>query len=247
MNFNVPWPSWRGEKLMGPIDLSKPTVIDYLDCPEAEPLRTNVIDLLKKNNCKNVVDVGCGDAKIVERINFDNYMGFDSAKHLIKRANRKYKNKLNHEFRITDWDGDILVDFEVDCLLFIGTLSYNDDHVENFERLCELYRPRVVIIQEILQEQTYVAESNQLKAMPLDYYQSLPHTQYEFDLPIWCGHRMQLEIFPELSRIYNVYANNIHIDMIQAKNQQEALEKIQAVWGDASNYSTNASYKLVEL
>lgn len=194
-NFeNIPWPNWKGNKFFGEINLSGPSLIDYLDCPEAAPLRDNVISILSKHNCKNVVDVGCGEAKIVERYDFDNYMGFDLEKRLLLRARRRYKDKQNHEFRHCGWDDDASVNFKVDALLFIGILSYNENHIDGFERLCKLYSPRVVIIQEILQDQTYVAETNKLKAMPLDHYMNYPHIYHEFDLPIWCGHRVQLEI-----------------------------------------------------
>jgi trans-aconitate methyltransferase len=194
-NFDkIPWPSFRGQQFMGEIDLSRPSIIDYLDCPEAEPLRINIDDILHRNNCKNIVDVGCGDGKIVERHNFSNYMGFDKERRLIARANRRYK-KPNHEFRLASWDDDVSVEFDVDCLMFIGTLHYNEDHIVKFENLCALYNPRIIIIQEILQDQTYVAETNKLQAMDLTYYKKLPHKYHEFNLPIWCGHRTQFEIF----------------------------------------------------
>lgn len=193
--MDVPWPNWKGEKFMGEIDLSKPSLIDYLDCPEAEPLKTNILDILIRNNCKNVVDVGCGDASLLHKINFDRYMGFDSERRLILRATRRFKTHKNYEFRHCNWNDNVSVDFDVDCLMFIGTLSYNTDHIIGFEKLCKLYNPRIVIIQEILQTQTYVAESNKLVAMPLDYYLQYKHNFYEFDLPVWCGHRAQLEIF----------------------------------------------------
>jgi trans-aconitate methyltransferase len=200
VDFNVPWPNWRGEKFLGEIDLSQPSLIDYLDCIEAEPLKENVVNIIKKNNCKNIVDVGCGDAKILQRLELSNYMGFDKERRLILRAKRRYKEYKNYDFRNTDWDGDISVNFDVDCLMFIGTLSYNKNHIDGFEKLCKLYNPKIVIIQEILQTQTYVAETNKLKAMPLDHYQNYRHNYYEFNLPLWCGHRAQLEIF---------YAKNI--------------------------------------
>lgn len=194
-NIDVPWPNWKGKKFLGEIDLSKPSLIDYLDCPQAEPLKENIVNIINRNNCKNIVDVGCGDAKIIERLNLSNYMGFDKERRLILRARRRYKDFKNHDFRLAGWDDDVSVTFKVDCLMFIGTLSYNQNHIEGFERLCKLYNPRVIIIQEILQSQTYVAETNKLKAMPLDYYLNYKHNYYEFDLPVWCGHRAQLEIF----------------------------------------------------
>jgi trans-aconitate methyltransferase len=194
---NIPWPNWKGQKYLGEIDLSGPSLIDYLDCPEAAPLHQNIVSILKNNDCKNVVDVGCGEARIVERYDFSHYMGFDLEKRLLLRARRRYREKQNHEFRHCGWNDDVSVSFKVDALMFIGTLSYNENHIDGFEKLCQLYRPRIVIIQEILQEQTYVAETNKLKAMPLDYYMSYPHKYHEFDLPVWCGHRAQLEIYYE--------------------------------------------------
>lgn len=195
MIFDVPWPNWKGQKFLGEIDLSTPSLIDYLDCPEAEPLRENIVNIIERNNCKNIVDVGCGDGKFTERLSLDNYMGFDSEHRMIKRAKRRYKHKENFDFRYCTWDDDVSVNFNVDCLMFIGTLSYNENHTQGFEKLCKLYNPKIIIIQEILQEQTYVAETNKLKAMPLEYYLNYNHNYYEFDLPVWCGHRAQLEIF----------------------------------------------------
>lgn len=168
--------------------------MDYLDCPEGQPLRDNIRNIVESNQIRTVVDVGCGNGKIVELLDLDRYMGFDPWRPLIQRARRRYKHMPHCEFRRTDWNGEIEVDFPVDCVMFIGSLSYNTDHVESFERLIELYKPRMAIIQEILPDQTHIVPENNLKTIPLDHYCSYPHIWHEFDLPVWCGHRVQLEI-----------------------------------------------------
>lgn len=199
------WPkNPDGSDYTDKIKLNKTTRLDYLDSPEALPLRTTVADIIKKHDCKTVVDVGCGVGRMYDFIDVEKYMGFDDDWRLINPGKRE---RPGADLRVASWQelNKIKVDFDVDCLLFLGVLSYampeypevyekNGDHITMFEQLVELYNPKIIIIQEILAEQTHVAETNELKVLPLDYYMNLNPEVHELDLPIWCGHRVILEI-----------------------------------------------------
>ena len=190
---NIPWPAWQGHKFVDAIDLSKPSLVDYLDCVEAEPLRQNIIDIVNKHNVKSVLDVGCGDAKLSEKLNVENYYGLEQERHLYLRAFRRYRN---HDNRTILYGNKLEDCLPVDCLMFIGSLSYNKNHQSVFDKFVEQTNPKIIIIQEILPDQTYVVPSNNIEsvAINLSYYQQLNHNEYIFDLPIWCGKRIQLEI-----------------------------------------------------
>jgi|TARA_R110002124_G_C8960236_1_gene514013 hypothetical protein len=205
---DIIWPTKTdGTRYTDKIVLNRPSLLNYLDCESASPLRTTIADIIDKNNCKNIIDVGCGQGHINDLVCIDNYMGFDPDSRSVRHAKKRYAHEDNIEFRNCGWgnDSDIQVEFEVDCLMFVGVLSYaipeypeifktNGWHYDAFNRLCKLYNPKIVIIQEILQEQTHIVDSNELRTLDLHYYKQFKHKYYELDLPIWCGHRAILEI-----------------------------------------------------
>lgn len=212
---DIVWPkNADGTPFVDKIRLDKTSVLDYLDEPPALPLRHKVAEIFNKHNCKTVVDVGCGVGRINDFIDAERYMGFDDDIKLVGKGHRKYrKTDRNIDMREASWRqlDKIKVDFEVDCLMLLGVLSYampefdevyekNGFHKEMFHNLVDLYNPRVIIIQEILQDQTNVADTNELKVLPLDYYMTFDPEYHELDLPIWCGHRAILDINGE-----NVY------------------------------------------
>lgn len=41
---------------------------------------------------------------------------------------------------------------------------------------------------------------------------------------------------------YNVYAGNIHMDMVIAENEQHAIDQVTAKFGIATNYTRDAIY-----
>mgnify|MGYP000013550680 CR=1 FL=1 len=203
----IPWPAYTdGSKFTDKITLDHTTVLDYLDAPAALPLRHTVANIIAAHGCKTVVDVGCGVGRMSSFIDVDSYMGFDDDIRLIRKAVNQYANDKT-SFRVASWKDtdEIQVDYPVDCLLLLGVLSYampeypaiydkNGFHRDVWDSLIKLYKPKLVIVQEILADQTHVAETNELQVLPLDYYKSLPHVYHELDLPIWCGHRAILEI-----------------------------------------------------
>ena len=208
------WPTQpNGAIFLDKIRLDKTTRLDYLDSIEALPLRTTVAEIIKKHNCKTVVDVGCGVGRMYDFIDVEKYMGFDDDWRLINPGKRA---RPAADLRIASWkDLDRLdVEFDVDCLLFLGVLSYampeypevfdkNGLHYNMFHDMVNLYRPKIIIIQEILAEQTLVSASNELQTLPLDYYMNFNPASHELDLPIWCGHRVILEI--DSKNVYEAY------------------------------------------
>jgi len=201
----ITWPkNSDGTLFTNKIRLDKTSILDYLDEPPALPLRHTVANIVKKHNCKTVVDVGCGVGRMSKYLTVDKYMGFDDNLHLIRKGKRQNPNL---DLRPYSWKEleKIKVDFEVDCLLLLGVLSYampefpevyekNGYHIDVFNQLKNLYNPQLIIIQEILKSQTHIVETNELKVLPLEYYRTMNPIEYELDLPIWCGHRIILEI-----------------------------------------------------
>lgn len=199
------WPTAPdGTPFTDKIKLDKTSRLDYLDHPDALPLRTTVRDVVHSANCKNIVDVGCGVGRMYDFLEVENYMGFDDDWRLINPGKRE---RPDADLRVASWRhlDKLEVDFDVDCVLFLGVLSYampdwpevyekNGDHIEMFHNIIDLYKPKKVIIQEILAEQTHVAETNELKVLPLEYYNQFKPKCTVLDLPIFCGHRIIMEI-----------------------------------------------------
>ena len=56
-------------------------------------------DFIKKNNIKNVVELGCGDGANLKLYKFTNYVGYDVSSTIIK-ANKKKFNDKNYQFEL---------------------------------------------------------------------------------------------------------------------------------------------------
>jgi hypothetical protein len=67
-------------------------------------------------------------------------------------------------------------------------------HTELFDKLVSYYKPKNVIIQETLAEQTNIHPDNKHETIDLKYYKSFDHKFYEFDLPMWLGHRAVIDV-----------------------------------------------------
>ena len=44
---------------------------------------------------------------------------------------------------------------------------------------------------------------------------------------------------------YHVYTNHLHIDIVQAYNEEHAIQLIESMYGPATNYNSNDKYKAV--
>ena len=67
-------------------------------------------------------------------------------------------------------------------------------HTDLFDRLVNYYKPKRVIIQETLKEQTHIHEDNSHETIDLSYYKKFDHDWYEFDLDMWLGHRVVMDV-----------------------------------------------------
>jgi hypothetical protein len=125
-----------------------------------------------------------------------NYMGFDTSPIPINQANKDWALQENINYRVGTWDDEkvLKVDFNVDTLIMSGVLIYcqpcheefykeSGHHTELFDKLVSYYKPKNVIIQETLAE-----------TIDLKYYKSFDHKFYEFDLPMWLGHRAVIDV-----------------------------------------------------
>lgn len=59
----------------------------------------HINDFIKKNNIKNVVELGCGDGANLKLYKFTNYVGYDVSSTIIK-ANKKKFNDKNYQFEL---------------------------------------------------------------------------------------------------------------------------------------------------
>lgn len=134
----------------------------YLDSEEAYPLFAKQADIIMSRGYKGIVDVGCRVGRINEILQERgyedyNFMGFDTSPEPIEWAKDRWKSHDNIEYRVANWNDhdSILVDFEVDCVLFSGVLCYlPKTHWELFQTLVvDLYDADGAIVQDLRNDQ----------------------------------------------------------------------------------------------
>lgn len=164
----IPWPRLPTDMPTGTIDVPlkedyKLRSMDYLDTPEARPIFDKQADIIIENNIKGIVDVGCRIGIINEILHERGYtdykyMGFDTSSQPIEYANEYWQDNPSIEYRCTSmYDTDkLVVDFNVDCVIWSGILLYNpDNHMKLFHSLTnDIYGATHAIIQEPCKEQS---------------------------------------------------------------------------------------------
>ena len=85
-----------------------------------------VKNVVNKND--NVLDVGCGTAKIIESLPAVNYYGYDISKKYITYAKKKYNSKQNNFFckKFNSNESNKLPKF--DFILLFGIIHHLEDH-----------------------------------------------------------------------------------------------------------------------
>lgn len=209
------WPEYQGKPVTWKVKMKKEYLVEdmnYLDSMVARPIFNKQADIVVDNKCKGIVDIGCRMGMVNHLIHKRgytgyNYMGFDTSPLPIAKANEDWKDHGNVEYRVGTWDDEqvLKVDFDVDTLIMSGVLIYcqpcheefyaeSGYHTDLFDRLVNYYKPKRVIIQETLQEQTHIHEENSHETIDLSYYKKFDHDWYEFDLDMWLGHRVVMDV-----------------------------------------------------
>ena len=160
--------------------------MSYLDSSEASVLYKKQADIVRSNQCKYLVDVGCRTGEINRYLKNYNYFyyGFDTSEEPISYAQKKYPQ---HRFEVRDWND--LCFTSTDVVIFGSVLIYNKDPISMFERICEFYKAKRAIVHEV--------NTNNTEDLPytnLDYFNQYKNTRYEFNLNIPVGHRTIIDV-----------------------------------------------------
>ena len=215
MTKKILWPEYQGKPVTWKVKMKKEYLVEdmnYLDSMVARPIFNKQADIIIDNNCKGIVDIGCRMGMpnhIIYKKGYRdyNYMGFDTSPLPIAKANEDWKDHSNVEYRVGTWNDEnvLKVDFDVDTLIMSGVLIYcqpcheefyaeSGYHTDLFDKLVNYYKPKRVIIQETLKEQTHIHEDNSHETIDLSYYKKFDHDWYEFDLDMWLGHRVVMDV-----------------------------------------------------
>lgn len=206
----IPWPNFKvkdNEKIVVPlIEDYKFDSMWYLDTPQARPIFEKQADIIIEKQSKGIVDVGCRHGpvnKILHEKNYTNYqyMGFDTSFESIKIAQDTWQEHNNIEYRNTSWNNkeDILVNFDVDMVVFSGVLLYaGDNHLDLFDAIVNLYNSKHAIIQEPYHQQRHWDDRLVLntitKDMGLYMNKYKEYKQHLLDCDIFGGKRLIAEI-----------------------------------------------------
>ena len=160
--------------------------MNYLDSSEASVLYKKQAEIVRSNNCKCLVDVGCRTGEINRYLNNHDYFyyGFDTSKEPIAYAQKKYPQ---HKFEVRDWDDLLFI--STDVVIFSSVLIYSKDPISMFEHICNFYNTKRAIVHEVNNKNT-----EELPYTDLDYFNKYEHTRYDFDLNIPVGHRTILDV-----------------------------------------------------
>lgn len=210
MHKDIPWPTIHNQT---ETEIVVPLIEDYkfedmwyLDTPQAKPIFEKQADIIIEKQSKGIVDVGCRHGpvnKILHERGYTDYqyMGFDTSLEPIKIAQDTWQEHNNIEYRNASWNNkdNILVDFDVDMIIFSGVLLYEkDNHLDLFDTLVNFYKTKNAIIQEPHHNQKYwdnrLVLQTITKDMSLYMNKYNEYKQYIVDCEIFSGKRLIADI-----------------------------------------------------
>lgn len=103
----------------------------------------SLVDLLKEQNPKSVLDLGCGNGQITEYLYqkvHANYMGLDISNRGIEVANTRFSENPKLQFTVGNLN-DLSLENQYDALLFLDTLYYVDSPEKVLKDCLEITRP----------------------------------------------------------------------------------------------------------
>lgn len=171
----------------------------YLNSAEANPMYEQIAAFIKENNCKNILDVGCGYSRTNEFLDDSyNINGLDSDIDCINYCMENHKG--------TYVIGDVTaiekypeLGKRYDAIVLSGILYYfgkgNMPSVEDYvDRLISLYSPKVVIVCEPRPSLVYLSPNF---VELLDRY---AYTAKQFDMNIRMGNRIVYCLYTDRNR-----------------------------------------------
>ncbi len=207
---DIPWPTIHKQT---DTEIIVPLIEDYkfddmwyLDTPQAKPIFEKQADIIIEKQSKGIIDVGCRHGP-VNKILYEKgytdyqYMGFDTSIEPIQIAQDTWQEYSNIEYRHASWNNkdNILVNFNVDMIIFSGVLLYEkDNHLNLFDDIVSLYNTTNAIIQEPYHDQRHWDKRLVLhtitKEMFLYKNKYKEYKEYLLDCEIFSGKRLIVDI-----------------------------------------------------
>ena len=167
---------------------------NYLNSDSAKPLFDIARKIILKNECKSILDIGCGHS-IISSYNDDiSIVGIDIDKNAVAYCNNKYNGTYLEMDAVNNLSLDNLnIDF--DCILLSGILYYFKNNqfsitqTQFVDRLVKDFSPKLIVVTEPQDRKDYNSP---------DYSKFLkkykPTSKTELELDIRMGKRVVYEI-----------------------------------------------------
>lgn len=167
---------------------------NYLLSSDAKPMYDSIRDIALKNNCKSILDVGCGHS-IISSYNDDfDIVGIDIDKKSIDYCKDNYRGEYLELDAVNDLVYETL-NRTFDCIILSGILYYFKNNQFNItqkqfvDNLVRYFSPSVLIVSEPQDRKDYNSPDY---SEFLDSYKF--ESKIEFDLNIRMGKRVVYEI-----------------------------------------------------
>lgn len=139
----------------------------FLDLSWADPNHEAQAKIIKDNNYKSIIDIGCRYGRVNQFLSdYDySYTGFDIREELVNEANVQFSSNSNIEFKIGDWDkipsGVWNINSSIDVIIFSKILCYqsmggNSDSIVDWfeEKSIKAFDVKAAIIEDLRNDQT---------------------------------------------------------------------------------------------
>jgi SAM-dependent methyltransferase len=125
---------------------------DYLMTPEALPMFEYIHDIIKKHDCKSVLDIGCGYSRISDLLDTP-VCGIDIDEDAISYCNENYPGEyIVYDCATVNKD---LFSSDFDCIVLSGLLYYFKDGfaggvsmTEYVNKLINEFDPKLIVVAE---------------------------------------------------------------------------------------------------
>ena len=121
---------------------------DFLHNPLADRRRVEmVVSVLRKNNCQNILDVGCGSGDLVRELCKNGFQaeGMDISEKALEVA-RKMHPDGKYSFHIADQPGWPFADETIDCVSMLEVLEHLFDLNVTVKEIYRVLKPGGIII-----------------------------------------------------------------------------------------------------
>ena len=139
---------------------------NYLNSPQANPMFEEIAKFVKLNNCKNLLDLGCGYSRVNEFLtDYDyNISGVDTDAGCINYCKDTYNANSYTVGDVTKLEHiDSIVNTPIDCIILSGIVYYfgaekNNMPVEDYvDYLIKLFNPKIIVMAEPRPSVAYIS------------------------------------------------------------------------------------------